>query len=313
MTHNHKDGRWSALARMMPVMLLAFVLLLASCTGVLAQPQGEDQPDQPAGLEDIPPYEGALFIQVNGGQPFFDEDDYAHESGWEEYSPLDGLGREGTAMIVTSYADMEFSERPSISQYHPSGWVQNRYDTSIVEAGWLYNRSHICGRQLGGADRRENLMTGTRLFNAGSGGMLTFENMVADHMKEYKDHVVVYRATPDFHDDGLLAHGILIESDCTGCDDTADFCVYIYNVQPGIAIDYETGDNRLAGQDGQDDEDPSMLPDATDYVLNSSSGTFHLPSCRHAGSMSVDNRKDIHAPRYWMLDLGYVPCGVCNP
>ena len=288
---------------------LVVTLVICSCS-LSATPEAEKEVIP--GLEAVPSYSGSLFIEINGGEPFFTEEDYDHSPGWEEYTPLDSLDREGSATLMTSYDHMEFSERPSISQYYPSGWVQNRYDTSIVEAGWLYNRSHTAGRQLGGADQRENLMTGTRLFNAGTGGMLTFENMVADHMKENRDHVVLYRATPDFHDDDLLAHGILIESDCLDCDDLADFCVYIYNVQPGVTIDYETGNNWISGT-GDDTDDPSTLPDAQDYVINKSNGKFHLVTCRYAESMSETNREEITAPRGWMIENGYEPCGVCNP
>lgn len=167
-------------------------------------------------------------------------------------------------------------------------------------------------------DDERNLMSGTRSFNVD--GMLPWENLIADHMREYDGeaghelHQVLVRVTPDFEGDNLFAHGVIMEADCIQCDDV-DYAYYIINWEPGVTIDYRTGENWANGEDvtPPEEEDPSTLPDAVEYVLNTNSGTFHLPSCHHAESMSDANRREITAPRSWMVQQGYNPCGVCNP
>ena len=253
-----------------------------------------------------------LVTVLNDNVPFFSAEDYeyAEETGYfVELSPLDELGRTGVTWALFDYAHMPTEDREPLNT-KPSGWVQNRYPTDLVEGGWIFNRTHQLGFQLSGLnDVAENLMTGTRMFN--TPGMLQFENMSADHMRDYRDHHVLYRVTPDFYGDNLLAHGVIMESDCIECDG-ADYCVYIANIQPGITIDYTTGENWESGTD-VDAEDPSTLPGAQDYVVNRSNDKFHLPSCRYAESMSDKNREEIKAPRSWMMANGYDPCGVCNP
>ena len=263
-----------------------------------------------------PEYDGSserFFIQMHGDIPYFTDVDYeyAQEKGnFIELSELDSLGRTGVTWGLFSVYTMPTEDREGLDT-KPSGWVQNRYESDIVDGGWLYNRAHQLGFQISGLnDVPENLMTGTRVFNVD--GMLPFENMVADHLKEEHDHEILYRVSPYFEDDNLLASGVLMESDCLDCDDSADFCVFIFNVQPGITIDYSTGDNWLSGTDDGTD-DPSTLPEAQNYVINKSNDKFHLPSCRYAQSMSDENREAIKAPRSWMIANGYEPCGVCNP
>lgn len=255
---------------------------------------------------------GQLVTVLNGNVPYFDAEDYAYaqDTGYFiELSPLDGLGRTGVTWGLFDYAHMPTDEREPLDTT-PSGWEQNRYPSDLVEGGWLYNRSHQIGFQISGLnDVPENLMTGTRMFN--SPGMLQFEDMTADHMRDQRSHHVLYRVTPDFGGGNLLAYGVTMESDCLECDG-ADYCVYIANIQPGITIDYATGRNWESGSDVET-EDPSTLPDAQDYVLNTSNGKFHLPTCRYAESMSDKNREEITAPRSWMMAHGYDPCGVCNP
>lgn len=263
-----------------------------------------------------PEYDGSsdrFFIQMHDGIPYFTDEDYeyAEEKGnFIELSELDSLGRTGVSWGLFSFYTMPTEDREGLDT-KPSGWVQHRYESDIVDGGWLYNRAHQLGFQISGLnDVPENLMTGTRVFNVE--GMLPFENIVADHLKEEHDHEILYRVSPYFEDDNLLASGVLMESDCLGCDDSADFCVFIFNVQPGITIDYSTGENWLTGTDDGTD-DPSILPEAQNYVINKSNNKFHLPSCRHAESMSDENREEIKAPRSWMIANGYEPCGVCNP
>lgn len=184
-----------------------------------------------------------LVTVVNENVPYFTDADKASTEFFETHEPLDELGRVGVAFARISYENMPTEERDFSLKTKPTGWVQVRY--SVVSGGWLYNRAHIIGYQLtGGKDDPLNLMTGTREFN--TPGMLQFENITADHMKDRHNHHILYRVTPDFGEgDNLLAYGVLMESDCIECDD-ADYCVYIANIQTGVVLDYATGNSSLA-------------------------------------------------------------------
>ena len=204
-------------------------------------------------LDSIPSYSGTAYVKVNNNTPYFTEDDYTTEA-YENYSELDSLGRCGVVMACLGKETMpaKDEERGSISHVTPSGWEgnNNRYDSDIVSGGWIYNRCHLIGWQLSAEnDNERNLITGTRYFNAGNSeeqGMLLFENMVADYIKETENHVL-YRVTPVFEGNNLIASGILMEA--YSVEDEGDgicFNVYFYNVQPGVEIDYATGENKLA-------------------------------------------------------------------
>ena len=202
-------------------------------------------------ISSIPEYSGSAYVQVNGGTPFFKESDYTTEA-YEHYSDLDALGRCGVVMACLGKETMpaKDEERESINNVTPSGWNQKKYDASLVSGGWLYNRCHLIGWQLSAEnDNEKNLITGTRYFNAGNSeeqGMLLFENMVADYIKETDNHVL-YRVTPVYEGNNLLASGILMEA--YSVEDNGEgicFNVYFYNVQPGIEIDYATGESRIA-------------------------------------------------------------------
>ena len=138
---------------------------------------------------------------------------------------------------------MPNEKRGNISSVKPTGWVQNKYD--FVDGKSLYNRCHLIGYQLAGENANPlNLVTGTRYLNVT--GMLPFENMVADYVKETDGHVL-YRVTPIFEDNELVCRGVLMEAESVeDAGDSVEYNVYIYNVQPGVEIDYETGDNWAA-------------------------------------------------------------------
>ena len=202
-------------------------------------------------LDSIPEYSGNAYVQLNGGTPFFTEADYT-TTAYENYSELDSLGRCGVVMACLGKETMpaEGEKRENINNVTPSGWVQKKYDDSLVSGGWLYNRCHLIGWQLSAEnDNERNLITGTRYFNAGNSeeqGMLFFENMVADYIKETGNHVI-YRVTPVFEGNNLVASGILMEA--YSVEDNGEgicFNVYFYNVQPGVEIDYATGESKLA-------------------------------------------------------------------
>ncbi|MCD7749543.1 MAG: DNA/RNA non-specific endonuclease [Oscillospiraceae bacterium] len=252
-------------------------------------------------LDTLPDYDGEPYIAVNGNQPYFTEADYTTQA-FECYSDLDELGRCGMAWANICIELMPTEEREDISEVKPSGWRSAAYD--FVDGGYLYNRCHLIGFQLAGEnDNEKNLITGTRYMNVQ--GMLPFENLVAAYVEDTENHVL-YRVTPIFEEENLLASGVLMEG--WSVEDMGDgvcFCVYAYNVQPGVEIDYATGDSWEAGTDidGQ----------AADYVLNTRSMKFHLPNCPSVEEISPGNRQDYTGSRETLLAQGYTPCGRCNP
>lgn len=203
-------------------------------------------------VNNIPEYSGEDFVALNNNVPNFDEKDKTTTS-FETYSPLDSLGRCGEAYANIGRDLMPTQKRGDISSVKPSGWLNKKYDTSLVDGGYIYNRCHLIGHQLAGEDANErNLITGTRYFNVD--GMLPFENMIADYVKETNNHVL-YRVTPVYDGDDLVAKGVQIE--VYSVEDDGEgvlFNVFVYNVQPGIKIDYKTGDSEL----NQDDNTTSQ-------------------------------------------------------
>ena len=193
-------------------------------------------------LAAIPAYSGEPYAVVNGNIPYFTESDLTSES-FEYYSDLDALGRCGTAYSSVGTDLMPTEKRGSISKVKPTGWQVAKYD--FVDGKYLYNRCHLIGYQLTAENANEkNLITGTRYLNVD--GMLPFENLVADYVKETDNHVL-YRVTPVFEGDNLVASGVLMEAESVeDAGDGVEYCVYVYNVQPGVEIDYATGENHAA-------------------------------------------------------------------
>ncbi len=252
-------------------------------------------------LEEIPEYTDSAYVVINGNQPAFTEADYT-EASFESYSELDALGRCGVAYANVGVDIMPTEERESIGHVKPSGWQTVKYD--IVDGKYLYNRCHLIGFQLTGENANKgNLITGTRYFNVD--GMLPFENMVADYVKETENHVL-YRVTPMYEGDNLLASGVQIEA--WSVEDNGEgicFNVFIYNVQPGITIDYATGDSALAGEEKTEGE--------TAYILNISGKKFHTPNCSSANTIKDENKQEYSGNRKDLISQGYEPCGKCNP
>lgn len=190
-------------------------------------------------LQDIPPYDGKDYVLLDNNIPHFEEEDYTREE-FETYSELDSLGRVGVAFANIGVSLMPTEKRGSIGGVKPSGWHTVKYDS--VDGKYLYNRCHLIGYQLTGENANvKNLMTCTRQMN--TKGMLSFENKVADYIKETNHHVL-YRVTPIYENDNLLANGVEIEAQSIE-DNEISFHVFIYNVQEGIEIDYQTGDSKL--------------------------------------------------------------------
>lgn len=256
-------------------------------------------------------YDGKPYVVINDNDPDFTDADMTTTS-FESYGELDGLGRCTTAFANIGKDLMPAEKRGSIGEVKPTGWQTAKYDN--VDGKYLYNRCHLIGYQLTGENANaKNLITGTRYLNVD--GMLPFENMVADYIKETGNHVL-YRVTPVFSGDNLVASGVHIEAESV--EDNGDgilFNVYCFNAQPGIAIDYATGDSH---QDDSIVADSSKSTTAAEanvqtYVLNTNTKKFHKESCNSARSMDASNKKIYTGSRQEIIDMGYEACGVCKP
>lgn len=277
-------------------------------TVVTTRPEASSSQEAPdAGtffLEDIPAYSGDPYVVVNDNVPYFTEDDLTTES-FEYYDELDAFNRCGVTIASIGPDLMPTEARESIGQVKPTGWVTAKYDS--VEGKYLYNRCHLIGFQLTGENANErNLITGTRAMNVD--GMLPFENMTADYIKETGNHVL-YRVTPIFVEEEMVARGVLMEAVSVEDDgEGLEFCVYAYNNQPGIEIDYATGESWLAPEE----EEPVSGTEQT-YILNTSSKKFHLTTCGGVADIKAANRSDYTGTREEVIAAGYDPCGRCKP
>jgi DNA-entry nuclease len=230
--------------------IIAIIIALLGAYFIVPEVMPDSTPPY-VDMDSIPEYSGSAYVAINGNVPYFEESDYTTEA-YENYSELDSLGRCGVVIACLGKETMpaKDEDRGSINNVTPSGWVQKKYDSALVSGGYLYNRCHLIGWQLSAEnDNERNLITGTRYFNAGNKeeqGMLLFENMVADYIKETGNHVL-YRVTPIYEGNNLVASGVLMEG--YSVEDSGEgicFNVYFYNVQPGIVIDYATGESQLA-------------------------------------------------------------------
>lgn len=226
---------------------------------------------------EIPVYQGKAWIELNNNVPLFTKKDYSTKS-LETYGELDSLGRCTTAYANVGQDLMPTKERESISQVKPSGWQKSEYDG--IDGKFLYNRCHLIGYQLTAENANEkNLITGTRYLNVT--GMLPFENMVADYVKETKGHVL-YRVTPVFYQDELVARGVEMEG--WSVEDNGEsvcFNVFVYNVQPGISICYADGTSSRIVQEATAD------PSARKIYGNRRSKIYHCP-----GQAAYEEMKD---------------------
>lgn len=275
-------------------------------------------------LSDIPSFSDKPYVVLNNNQPYFDSSDYTTDS-FEYYSSLDNQGRCGVVYACIGKDIMPTGERGETGQIKPTGWHTIKYD--IVDGKFLYNRCHLIGWQLTGETSNErNLITGTRYLNVQ--GMLPFENMVADYIKETGNHVL-YRVTPYFEKNSLLAHGVQIEAYSVE-DNGAGICfnVFCYNAQPGVTIDYSSGNSKLINDSSEitspivtekvsksTTQKPTSNSSAekVDYVANTNTGKFHYPSCSSVDDMKEENKMLFNGTRDELISEGYVPCKRCNP
>lgn len=295
------------------VLLLA-ALAFSSCVGntypeVLAAGRSENNRSEKGNRdgEGIPAYAGEAYVTVNQNIPFFTSEEMTEEA-FETYRDLDDLGRCGTAFANVCPQTMPTEERGSIGAIRPSGWHTVKYD--VIADRYLYNRCHLIGYQLAGENANEkNLITGTRYLNME--GMLPWENQVAEYVERTGNHVL-YRVTPVYKGDNLVASGVRMEG--FSVEDQGEgvcFHVYCYNVQPGVVIDYATGDSRLdeswsARQPGQENQE-------YDYVINTNTKRFHVPGCSSVDDMKEKNKETFSGDRDTLTEMGYVPCGRCKP
>lgn len=271
-------------------------------------------------LAQIPSYTGSPYTVLNDNVPDFPESDFNTES-FETYGKLDSLGRCTEAYANIGKDLMPTEDRGSIGKIKPSGWHTVKYD--CVDGKYLYNRCHLIGYQLTAENANEqNLITGTRYLNVD--GMLPFENMVADYIKETGNHVL-YKVTPLYAGDNLVATGVQMEAQSVEDEgEGIQFNVFCYNVQPGIGIDYATGNSwqddltPASDQSSVPTEDfvassPQEEPVGTTYIINKNTGKFHYPTCRSVKQMNDSNKKEVTGNREDLISQGYSPCGNCNP
>lgn len=285
-------------------------------------------------LREIPAYSGTPYTEVNGNKPYFTEAELTTQS-FETYSELDSLGRCGMAYANVGQDLMPTEPRGEIGAVKPSGWHLVKYDN--VDGKYLYNRCHLIAYMLAAENANpQNLITGTRYLNVQ--GMLPFETKVCDYVKNTGNHVL-YRVTPIFDGDNLLADGVLMEAySVEDAGEGISFCVFAYNVQPGIGIDYATGDNWAEGSGTYQstvasvaEETPVPQPETDTavqitpessapqesqgitYVLNTNTKKFHYPTCSSVDDMKEKNKQIYTGSREEVINMGYVPCKRCNP
>ncbi|MBQ7596376.1 MAG: DNA/RNA non-specific endonuclease [Clostridia bacterium] len=267
-----------------------------------------DKPAETLSLKNLPQYSGKAYQIINGNEPYFTDEQKSSAEPFENYSKLDSLKRCGVAFACLGKETMPTEKRGSISEVKPSGWKVYQYD--FVDGGSLYNRCHLIGFKLSAENANaRNLITGTRYFN--TNGMLLFENMTEDYIKETDNHVL-YRVTPIFVGTELVARGVQMEA--YSVEDEGDgvcFNVYCFNVQPGVEINYQTGESKLAKEKSTTAK--AQNEKTSEYVLNTSSHKFHRPDCPSVGTISANNKSTFKGKRQELINKGYKPCSACSP
>lgn len=287
------------------VLLLLLALLFGGCSYVqsgLDTQTVQENTQKSYESTDIPAYAGNSFVILDDNKPAFSKQDRERTDAFETYSDLDELGRCGVAYANICKELMPTEERGAIGMVKPTGWHTVKYDN--VEGKYLYNRCHLIGYQLAGENANEkNLITGTRYLNVT--GMLKFEDQVADYVKA-TDHHVLYRVTPVFEGDNLVATGV--EMEAYSVEDKGEgvsFHVFVYNVQPGISIDYATGESWP--------DDSRETEKSQTYVLNTNTHKFHTQNCESVRDIADSNKEVYTGYREDLINMGYEPCKRCKP
>ncbi len=288
---------------------------------------------------DHPPFTGEAYVIYNDGHMSF-ENVFLTEEEFVQYSPRDELGRVGPAIAYLGPKRFQAS-RDSISNYTPTGFVNAHYD--FISGGSLYHRCHlIAHRMTSSGEYYENLFTGTAFLNLGA--MSKIEGQIAEYISRTQNHVL-YKVTPDFVGDELVCRGVIIEAMSIE-DLEIRLCLYCFNVQPGVTIDYRTGESRLAQYAETMPEDDSGLlliadadpepatvsrsvPEQTaaatstpqptqdsnirKYILNSGTHRFHYPDCKSVPDIKPENYHEFTGTREEVVKMGYKSCGNCKP
>ena len=288
--------------------------------------RGTIQSDGTVSLADIPDYDATPYIQLEKNIPDFTEDEKKNTEAFETYSELDSLGRCGQAYANICPEIQPTEERGAIGSVRPSGWHTVKYN-DLIDGNYLYNRCHLIAYCLAGENANEkNLITGTRYLN--TEGMLPFEEMVNDYVDKTGNHVL-YRVTPIFDGDNLVASGVEMEGWSVE-DEGAGICfhVYCYNVQPGIEINYADGTSWETTSDGSENaqeaeraEQPKAPADNPDcqnetaqtYILNTNTKKIHRPTCSSVSQMKETNKQTYEGTVEELENMGYTPCKKCNP
>lgn len=298
--------------------------------------------------DNLPQFTELPFVEVNGNVPIFHDYEIT-EKEYKIFSGLDNLGREGFAQALVGPDMLPDSERESIGDIRPSGWPENmediNYGGELIEGNYLYNRCHLLGFQYSGEnDNRYNLITGTRFLNVQ--GMLPFETQITEYVERTNNHVLV-RVTPIFVGDNLLASGVQMEA--LSVEDKGkevSFNIYVFNVQPGIEIDYSTGASHLEGEAEQSTAPGTAVSETTiiettvpatttpvteapvtatpvpvteapqqsyNYVLNTNTRKFHYSWCGSVKQMKPKNTSYYNGTRDEIIAMGYSPCARCKP
>ncbi len=311
---------------------VSLVILIALCITIIPASAESGFPQSTLQEADIPAYTAGsdFYIEINESIPDFEVWQYT-TMPFVLFSDLDALGRAGPAYACLGPETLPTDVRKPIGNVNPSGWQSTKYE-GLVDGGNLFNRSHLIGYLLCGDNgTKENLITGTRNLNAGS--MVFVESAVEMHIRETGHHVL-YRVTPFYHGDDLVPFGVQMEARSMETDKDGFCCnLFLYNVQPGIEIDYATGESHRAGDYFALEapaasssealktipaEEPSPEPERTvpttvTYVLNKRSKAFHYPYCKSVKQMKAHNRQDVDWSRDEAIRQGYHPCGNCNP
>ena len=288
-----------------PLIAAAAVLLVL----LFGKTEAYAEQKQRGDLLEIPEYSGKASVEINDNTPFFTEEDMAFLPE-QYYGELDELGRCTGAYALLSEDLMPTETRGSITEIEPSGWQS----ISAKDGGNLYQRSHLIAYQLTGSNSERNLITGTAYFNSET--MKRYEESVAQYVSGTGHHVM-YRVTPVFEGENLVASGVLMEAESVE-DDKISFCVFCYNVQPGMEIDYLTGLVPGAAEvlelvPDKVTEDTDATRSGPDYVANKNTKKFHYPYCSSAEDIKEKNRWDFYGTREELIEKGYDPCKRCNP
>ena len=308
-------------------LLIAVTLMFCSCSTVNSDNNNNEQqthkvtqeeesnkkiqepetnpPEDYVDPDDVPDFDEKPYVPLRSNTPDF-KDSQLTTVSYETYGPLDYLGRCTTCIACIGKDLMPTEKRGYIGEVKPTGWHADKYDN--IDGHYLYNRCHLIGYQLTAENANErNLITGTRYLNVQ--GMLPFEDEVAEYVKTTGNHVL-YEVTPVFKDAELIARGVHMQAESIEDGGKGvSFNVYCYNAQPGIEIDYKTGDNKAVKEKFSFDDGSKKQT----YIININSKKFHNPDCEAVDKMSPKNKKKYKGTRESLINNGYDPCGMCNP